>query len=344
MGNYIVKRLIQSVPTFFGITIITFMLILSAPGDPIALITFNPVSSNNPELTEALRRRLGLDQPPLTQYLYWLIGNDWTTIDTDGDGVGDESGERQGLLRGDFGDSIKQNRPVLDLIGERIAATTLLTFSSLVLGYGAGIALGVLAAVYHKTWIDHIVRVVSVLGNSIPAFWLGLVLIIIFSVQLDWLPMGGMRDIASRDTGFNLWETLRYMILPVSVLSFSTIAYVSRFMRTELLEVLEQDYIRTAQSKGMRDRRVWWLHAIRNALIPIATFIGPALGSLLAGAVIIEQVFSWPGMGRLVVNAVFQRDYPLVMGSVVVASLLFILGVLISDVLYVLLDPRIRLR
>jgi peptide/nickel transport system permease protein len=153
-----------------------------------------------------------------------------------------------------------------------------------------------------------------------------------------------MRDIASRDTGFNLWETLRFMILPVAVLSFGTIAYVSRFMRTELLEVLEQDYIRTAQSKGMRDRRVWWLHAIRNALIPIATFIGPALGSLLAGAVIIEQVFSWPGLGRLVVNAVFQRDYPLVMGSVVIASILFILGVLISDVLYVLLDPRIRLR
>ncbi len=343
MGKYITRRLLQGIPTFFGITFITFLIMLSAPGDPIALITFNPVN-NNPELTATLRRQLGLDQPPLTQYVYWLIGNDWVLLDRDGDGEGDTYGQRRGMLRGDLGQSIKHQRPVLDLILERVPATLLLTFSALVLGYGLGIFMGVLAAVYHKSWIDHTVRVISVIGNAVPAFWLGLVLIIIFSVQLNVLPMSGMRDISSRDTSFNLAATFPYMIMPVSVLSLGTIAFISRFTRTELLEVLEQDFIRTARAKGLQDRFVWWVHAVRNAMIPIATFIGPALGTLLAGAVIIEQVFSWPGMGRLVVNGVFQRDYPLVMGTVVIASIMFILGVLLSDVLYAVLDPRIRLK
>ncbi len=343
MGTYILRRLLQGIPTFLGITVITFLLMLSAPGDPIDLITFNPASANS-EQAEALRRRLGLDQPILVQYAYWLIGNDWVLIDMDGDGEGDTYGERQGLLRGDFGQSIKQYRPVSDLITERVPATLLLTFSALIVGYGFGILLGVLAAVYHKTWVDQVVRIITVVGNAVPAFWLGLILILIFSIRLDVLPMSGMRDITNRSGGFDIVDTFRHMIMPVSVLSLWTIAFISRFTRTELLEVLEQDYIRTAQAKGISDRRVWWWHAVRNAMIPVATFIGPALGTLLAGAVIIEQVFSWPGMGRLIVNGVFQRDYPLVMGTVVVASILFILGVLVSDILYAVLDPRIRLR
>jgi peptide/nickel transport system permease protein len=160
-------------------------------------------------------------------------------------------------------------------------------------------------------------------------------------VQLGALPMSGMRDITSR--GFDLGDILTHMILPVSVLSLNTIAFISRFTRTEVLEVLGQDYIRTARAKGLRNRAVWWWHALRNALIPVATFIGQALGTLLGGAVIIEKVFSWPGMGRLVVDSVFQRDFPLVMGSVVVASIMFIGGVLFSDLLYAWFDPRIRL-
>ena len=169
-------------------------------------------------------------------------------------------------------------------------------------------------------------------------------LILIFSVRLDALPMTGMRDITNRNGGFDLGDTLVHMIMPVSVLSLGTIAYISRFTRTELLEVLEQDYIRTAKAKGITNRRVWWFHAVRNALIPVATFLGPALATLLAGAVIIEKVFSWPGMGRLIIDAVFNRDYPLVMGTVVIAAVLFILGVLLSDILYALIDPRIRLK
>ncbi|HLV36632.1 MAG TPA: ABC transporter permease [Spirillospora sp.] len=340
MGQYILRRLLQGIPTFFGVTIISFLVMQAAPGDPVALITFSPDS--RPETGEALRRQLGLDQHPLMQYLFWLVGNDWVRIDMDGDGVGDSYGTRLGLLRGDLGQSLKQKRPVLQLIVERIPATLQLTVSALLVGYGIGVMLGVIAAVYHKTWVDHLVRVISVIGNAVPAFWLGLLLIIVFSVQLGALPMSGMRDITSR--GFDLGDILSHMVLPVAVLSLNTIAFVSRFTRAEILEVLAQDYIRTARAKGLRHRAVWWWHALLNALIPVATFIGQSLGTLLAGAVIIEKVFSWPGMGRLVVDSVFQRDFPLVMGSVVVASVMFILGVLFSDLLYIWLDPRIRLR
>ncbi len=308
---------------------------MAAPGDPISLITFAP--RRDPASVEAMKHQLGLDQPILTQYVYWLIGNDWAKVDAN------TYGTRKGLLRGDLGLSIRYKQPVTDLILQRIPATLQLTFAALVIGYGLGILLGVLAAVYHRTWVDNVIRIITVIGNAVPAFWLGLILIIVFSTKLSLLPAGGMRDITSHGSP-TIGEVLSHMIMPVFVLSLGTIAFVSRFMRTELLEVLTQDYIRTARAKGLNNRLVWWGHAARNALIPVATFLGPALGTLLSGAVIIEQVFDWPGMGRLVINAVFQRDYPLVMGSVVVASILFILGVIVSDIFYGLLDPRIRFR
>lgn len=341
MSSYIFRRLLQGIPTFFGITILSFLLMLTAPGDPVSMIMFNP--SATPEAVATMRRQLGLDQPPLTQYIYWLVGNDWAQIDSDGDGVGDSYGLRHGLLRGDLGQSLKHKRPVSELIAERIPATLQLTVSALIVGYGLGALLGVLSAVYHRSWFDQSVRLLSVVGTAVPAFWLGLIFIIIFSVTLDWLPMSGMSDITNRSGGFDLIASLKHLIMPVSVLALGIVASVARFTRTEMLETLHQDFIRTAHAKGLNNRRVWWRHAIRNALIPIATFLGPELGGLLGGAVIIEQVFGWPGMGRLVVNGVFQRDYPLVMGSVVVGAVLFIIGLLLSDMLYAWLDPRIRL-
>jgi peptide/nickel transport system permease protein len=341
MFPYFRRRLLQAVPTFFGVTFFAFMLIVTAPGDPIALITFNP--SGDIQSSERLRRQLGLDQPAMTQYLYWLVGNDWALVDTDGDGELDSPGTRQGLLRGDLGDSLKHRRPVGDLFLERLGPTLQLTASALVFGYSMGVFLGLLAAVNHGGIVDQIIRVISVIGNAVPQFWLGLLLIIVFSIQLELLPMSGMRSISSRgDVEFG--EAIRHMIMPVFVLSLNTIAFVSRFTRTELLEVLGTDYIRTAQAKGLRLRTVWWRHAVRNALLPVATFLGPAIGTLLSGAVIVEHVFTWPGMGLLTINAVFNRDYPLVMGAIVIASVLFIIGVLISDILYASLDPRIRLR
>ena len=340
MIKYFQRRLLQAIPTFFGVTILSYLIILSAPGDPVAMLTWSPDMSS--DTNDAMRRQLGLDQPPLTQYLYWLVGNDWTQIDIDGDGIGETPGERKGILRGDFGKSIKNKRPVMQQIGQRIPATLRLGVSALAVGYIMGITLGVLAAVFHRSWIDQAIRIISVLGNAVPQFWLGLLLIIIFGVQLGILPISGMQNITRRGA-FDLGDALRHMILPVSVLSLNWIAFLSRFTRTQILEVLQQDYVRTAHAKGLQTRVVWIRHALRNGLLPVATFLGPSIGTLLAGAVIIEQVFQWPGLGKLVIDAVFARDYPLVMGSVVIASLMFIGGVLLSDLMYVILDPRIRL-
>ena len=345
MFKYFQRRLLQAIPTFFGLTFLVFIIILAAPGDPIDMITWglNADQETAEELKAAMRRQLGLDRPPLEQYLYWMIGNDWTQVDYDGDGIGEKRGKRRGLLRGDLGDSIKQKKPVMDLIAQRIPATLRLGVAALILGYLAGVMLGVLAAVFHRTWLDQLIRIISVVGNAVPAFWLGLLLIIVFGVQLKWLPISGMEDITRRGDEFDLGDALRHMILPVFVLSLNTIAFISRFTRTQMLETLQQDYVRTAYAKGLQTRLVWMRHALRNSLLPVATFLGPAIGTLLAGAVIIEFVFQWPGIGKLVIDAVSQRDYPLVMGSVVVASVMFMIGVLISDALYVILDPRIRL-
>lgn len=341
MNRFVFRRLLQAIPTLFGITVISFLLMLKTPGDPITLITFRPNST--PEATAILRRQLGLDQPAHIQYLYWLIGNDWVKIDVDGDGEGDVQGTRKGLLRGDMGQSIQQKRPVLDIIGERIPATLLLTVPSLLIGYLVGVVIGLLAAIYYGGWFDQFARVLSVVGSAIPSFWLGLILIIIFSVQLDVLPMSGMRDITQRASDYKITDSLPYMVMPVTVFSLSIIAVVSRFTRTQALEVMEQDYVRTAYAKGLRVRRIYAHHIARNALIPIVTLLGGSIGFLLSGAVIIEQVFSWPGLGRTAIDAVSQRDYPLIMGTVIMGGTMYIIGLLFSDIVYGIVDPRIRL-
>jgi peptide/nickel transport system permease protein len=341
MNRFIVRRLLQAVPTLFGITIISFLLMLKTPGDPITLITFRPNAT--PEATAILRRQLGLDQPALVQYVYWLVGNDWVKIDVDGDGKGDIDGTRKGLLRGDLGYSIAQKRPVLDIISERVPATLLLTVPALLVGYLVGVIIGLLAAIYHGSLFDQFARVVSVVGSAIPAFWLGLILIIFFSVRLDWLPMSGMRDITKPSSDYQVLDSLPYMVMPVTVFALGIIAVVSRFTRTQALEVMGQDYVRTAYAKGLRTRRIYAQHIARNALIPIVTLLGGSIGFLLSGAVIIEQVFSWPGLGRTTIDAVSQRDYPVIMGTVIIGGVMYILGILLSDILYGFVDPRIRL-
>lgn len=340
MNRFILRRILHAIPILFGVTILSFLLMQMAPGDPVSIMALNPSAS--PEGIERIRRQLGLDQPPLTQYLYWLVGNDFVMIDVDGDGAGDTPGTRRGLLRGDLGVSLQQKRPVLELIVERIPATLQLTLTALIVSYTVGILVGVLSAVNHGRLFDQLARVLAVIASVIPNFWLALILIIIFSVNLGWLPLTGMRDITS--SGFDLWETVSHMILPVFVLSVGSIAGLSRYMRTSTLEAISQDYIRTAQAKGLSSSQILWRHVMRNALLPVATFIGPSLSGLLSGAVIIETVFSWPGMGRLSVLAAGQRDYPLVMGFVVIGSLLYLVGLTISDLLYMWLDPRIRIR
>lgn len=341
MNRFIVRRLLQAIPTLFGITVISFLLMLKTPGDPITLITFRP--NADPEATAILRRQLGLDKPPLVQYLYWLVGNDWVKIDVDGDGEGDIRGTRKGLLRGDLGYSIAQKRPVLTVISERIPATLLLTVPSLVIGYAVGVVFGLLAAIYHRSWFDQFARVLSVVGSAIPAFWLGLILIIVFSVRLDWLPMSGMRDITQPSSEYQVFDSIPYMVMPVTVFALGIISVVLRFTRTQVLEVMGQEYVRTAYAKGLRTHSIYAYHIARNALIPVVTLLGSSIGFLLSGAVIIEQVFSWPGLGRTTIDAVSQRDYPVVMGTVIIGGVMYILGLLISDILYGWVDPRIRL-
>lgn len=358
MGAFIIRRLIQAVPTFFGVSLFAFMLTILAPGDPVALMTFSPDSS--PETAIRLRKQLGLDRPPLIQYISWLVGNDFIVEDQHepffsmiegsnlqlaGEGelqfpADDVYGSRKGMLRGDLGTSIVHRRSVTAMIIERIPATLQLSLSALIMGMALGLPLGAYAAVNQGSFIDQFARFVSVIGVAIPQFWLGLILIVVFAVNLDWLPMFGMRDPTS--TTFELGDRIRRMIMPVTVLSFAGIATLSRYLRSSVLEALSEDYVRTAASKGLSNRRVVWGHAVRNGLLPVATILGPTLGTLLSGSVVIEQVFSWPGMGRMIVTAATQRDYPVVMGAVVMGSSLFIIGVLLSDVLYAWLDPRIK--
>jgi peptide/nickel transport system permease protein len=340
MNRYIIRRLLQAIPTLFGITLISFMLMLKTPGDPVTLLTFRPNST--PEAAAILRRQLGLDKPAIVQYVYWLVGNDWVKIDVDGDGKGDVQGTRKGILRGDFGRSIAQKRPVIDIIRERVPATLLLTVPSLLLGYLVGMIIGLLAAIYHKSWFDQLARFLSVAGSAIPSFWLGLILIIVFSVRLDWLPMSGMRDITRPSSEYRVSDSLPYMVMPVTVFSLIIISSVSRFTRAQVLEVMAQDYVRTAYAKGLRVNNIYVHHIARNALIPIVTLLGGSIGFLLSGAVIIEQVFSWPGLGRTAIDAVSQRDYPVIMGTVIIGGVMYILGLLISDILYGFVDPRIR--
>lgn len=342
MNRFLIRRLLQAIPTLFGITVLSFLLMLATPGDPVTRITFNPNSTA--EATAILRRQLGLDQPPLAQYFYWLVGNDWTRIDVDGDGDGDVDGTRKGVLRGDLGNSIALKRPVSEVIGERIPATLLLAVPAIIVGYVVGILVGLLAAVYHRSWFDQVARFLSVVGSAVPAFWLGLILIIIFSVQLGWLPMSGMRDITKPADQYRLLDSVPYMLMPVTVLAMGIIAVISRYTRLQVLEVMGQDYVRTAYAKGLRNVYVYLWHIIRNALLPIVTLFGGSIGFLLSGAVIIEQVFSWPGLGRLTIDAVSQRDYPVIMGTVFVSGVMYILGLLFTDITYSLVDPRIRLQ
>lgn len=341
MNRFILRRLIQAIPTLFGISLLSFLLMLATPGDPITTITFKP--SNDPGAAQILRRQLGLDQPPLVQYIYWLVGNDWVQIDVDGDGEWDINGTRRGVLRGDLGQSILLKRPVLELISERIPGTLLLVVPAILIGYLVGTVMGLLAALRQGSLFDQIARVLSVAGSAIPAFWLGLLLILLFSVRLDWLPMSGMRDITRTDAEYNVFDSLPYMVMPVTVLALGIISVVLRYARVQALDVLAQDYLRTAYSKGLPTLYINMRHVLRNALIPIVTLLGGAIGFLLSGAVIVEQVFSWPGLGRLTIDAVNQRDYPLIMGTVVISGAMYILGLLVSDLLYSLVDPRIRL-
>ncbi len=326
MTSYILRRLLQAIPTIIGVTLISFLLMQLAPGDPVTLMTFNP--SNTAEDRERLRHEFCLDRSIPEQYLIWVFG------DLQGDCA------QRGLVRGDLGTSFSERQPVLKLIAERVPATLELTGSALLVGLTVGMAVGLSSAIRRGSLYDNTSRFFSVLFDAIPSFWLGLILIMIFSVELGWLPVGGRAPLNDPDP--TIFDRLRYLLLPCLVLAATWVAVISRYMRAESLEVINQDYVRTARAKGLSDRAVNLRHVARNSLIPIVTIIGPAITALIGGAVVIERIFSWPGLGRLAVDAVSARDYPVVMGTVLVSAVLVILGSLLADIMLAVVDPRIR--
>lgn len=318
MTRYVVRRLLQAVPLLFLISLLSFAIMFSSP-----VTMLNPAEFPEDSSAEDLQRILaqhGLDRPWYELYVRW-VGR---------------------LLVGDLGESFQTRQPVLGLILERLPATLQLTVTALLLSLVLGVLLGVVAALNQNSWIDGVIRVFAVAGHAVPAFWLGLVLIWIFAVHLRWLPVGGTHPVGADDWDIGL--RLKHLILPSLVLAFSGIANMSRYVRGEMLEVIRQDYIRTARAKGLGESVVRYRHALRNALIPVITILGLSLRGLFGGAALVETIFTWPGMGRQIVDAAFQRDFPVVMGTTFFGTVLVILGALVADIAYGWADPRIRLQ
>jgi len=354
VGRYILRRLIQAIPTLLGITILAFLIMSAAPGGPAAAMTFDPKVPAKQR--EAMQEKLGFNDPLPVQYLRWLLGERpiqvagvtlWAgreipIFDRLGNEIGSEPGTSGGIIRLDFGRSLFYKRPVVDMLKERAGATVQLGALALAIGFTIGIPVGILSAVRRGGTFDNVSRVLAVVFNAVPVFWLGLMLILVFGKWLEVLPMGNQCPLTIRGCT-SLQDRVNHLILPVFTLGTGWIAVLSRYMRTSTLDVMSQDYFRTAQAKGLPDRQVWFVHATRNALIPIATILGPAIPNLLSGAVITETIFSWPGLGRLSFEAVIQQDYPMVMAVVLLSGVITIVGYLLSDILYALIDPRIRL-
>ena len=313
MLNYTIRRLLQAIPLLLGITIVSFSIMHLAPGGPVELM----VDPNLPATDkEAMIHELGLDQPVYLQYFQWLGG----------------------LVQGDLGYSYLKRVPVSDLIAERLPNTLLLMTVSFLIGLMLAIPAGLISATRQYSKIDYSVTVTSFLGLATPNFWLGLMLIMLFSVKLGWLPAGG---VATMNAPFSLWDRFTHLILPAITLGSAEIAAWTRYTRSSMLEVVRQDYMRTARAKGLFETRVIVKHGLRNGMIPIVTIMGLTLPTFFGGAVVTESIFSWPGMGRLFIEAVFQRDYPVIMAITTLTAMLVVLGNLIADLAYGWLDPRI---
>jgi peptide/nickel transport system permease protein len=332
LGSYILKRLALMAVVIFGVVIIVFVITRVIPADPVGAI----LGGNAPQaLVDDMRHQLGLDKSIPAQLVDYLGG----------------------ILHGDFGTSLKSSRPVAVDIMEYLPATIELAISSIIFAVIVGVLLGILSAVFRNKPIDHFSRVFSILGISVPGFWLGLLLLLVFYYLLDWLPGGGQLSMflfPTRVTGLILLDAiitgqgavfldgLRHLILPTIVLGYGTTASIARIMRASMLDVLQQDYIRTARAKGLSRWTVIMSHATRNAMIPVITIIGLEFGSLLGGAVLTETIFSWPGLGRYIVNSLLTLDYPAVSGGTLFIAFIYSLVNVVVDILYAVLDPRMR--
>lgn len=322
MLTYILKRVLLSIPLLIGITLISFVVIHLAPGEPIELATeLSPKASAAAK--QQLRQLYGLDKPIHVQYLNWLYR----------------------MVRLDFGRSFSPDgRPVVDKILERFPITILLNLLEMLLIIGVALPIGILSATRQYSLFDKLTTVAVFVGFAIPDFWLALLLMMLFGVQLGWLPISGLRSLNYEYLPFwaQQWDLLSHIILPVLVAAFGGLAGFSRYMRQSMLEVVRQDYIRTARAKGLPERKVIYKHALRNALLPVVTILGLSVPALIGGSVIIETIFAIPGMGQLFVQSAYSRDYPVIMGILVIGATLTLLGNLLADISYCLVDPRIR--
>lgn len=312
MVSFIIRRLVSMIPVMLMVATGVFLLLKLTPGDPVGVI-LGPDATE--ERRQALRDDLGLNDPLILQYVRWL---------------GDAA-------RGDLGDSLFLNQPVLTSLWERAEPTLVLTLLSTVVALSIGLPTGILAAQNRGKWLDMGSMGIAILGISMPTFWLGLNLILIFAVALRWLPVAGYAPLSE-----GLWESLRYMILPAITLGVAQAALLARMTRSMMLDVLSAEYVRVARAKGLRERRVVYFHALRNALIPLINVAGLIFAALLGGAVVTEQIFNIPGIGRLLIQAVGRRDVPLVQGTVLVIAAIYVLVNLIVDIISAVLDPRLR--
>jgi peptide/nickel transport system permease protein len=314
MTVYLIRRLLMTLPILLGVSVLSFGIMYLSPGKP-AVLNMDPSVS-----VEARARQLealGLNDPVHVQYTRWLVRT----------------------LKGDFGVSYIRQRPVGQMIWERLGNTMILMGTSLLLAAAVAIPLGILSAQKPYTPLDYAVTTGSFLGIATPDFWLALMLIMLFSVQLGWTPVGGMSTLGA---DFSLLDRLHHLILPSIVLATAAMASLMRYTRASMLEVLQQDYIRTARAKGFRERTVVYKHGLRNGLIPVITIFGLLLPGLVGGSVVVEKIFSWPGLGMMFIDATFQRDYPVIMALVMIGAVVTIIGNLIADVLYAVVDPRIE--
>ena len=341
MTRYIIRRLLQAIPLLLILSAILFFL-ANEMGDPLA--SFGGRRRIKSADRERLTRQLGLDKPIAVQYLIWLVGNDWMTVDLDGDGTPDEYGTRKGIVRGDFGTSFMEKRPVLEIISERFTNTMILMLTTEVVIIIFSLIIGIYSALRQYSVIDNVVTTVSFIGYSMPVFWLALILMYLFAVNfkkwgLPYLPTIGMYDLA---VGPTFGQIARHLILPVTTMSVISMAGYSRYVRSQMLEVINQDYIRTAYAKGLPERMVLLGHALKNASLPLVTIIGLDLPFLISGAVVTESIFAWPGMGRLFWDAVQDTDIPVLMAILVIVALLVVVFQILTDIAYTFLDPRIR--